>query len=137
MDKSALFKRSLDKQKEKLLESIENAKEARDNAPGAMESASDTRRSQAERLIVALEEQLKRLDKYAQGVDSSLLALREIKINSVLKKFLLVPEGLGGEEVEGIRLLSVDTPLGHALKGRGVGDKIDFNGQSLEILKIE
>jgi len=137
MDKSGLFKKWFNDQKERLLKSIERAKEARDNAPGAMESASDTRRSQAERLLTTLEDQLKELDKYTNGVNLSQLSFVEVDINSVPKKFLLVPEGLGGEEIDGVRLLSVDTPLGQSLLNKKQGDRFDFNGQELEILKTE
>ena len=54
MDKNEFAKKCFDKQKESLLKAIGKTKEARYNAPGAMESASDTRRSQAEKLVVAL-----------------------------------------------------------------------------------
>jgi transcription elongation GreA/GreB family factor len=137
MNKVELFEKCLDTQINKLQKSIEKAKEARDNAPGAMESASDTRRSQAEKLVTALEEQLKELNRYSVGTNPSELAYLEVNMNSDVKKFLIVPEGLGGVEVGGVRLLSADSPLGQLLTGRKIGSKFEFNRQELEILKTE
>ena len=36
-----------------------------------------------------------------------------------------------------MRLLSEDSPLGLRLAGKSIGDKFDFNGQQIKILKIE
>ncbi len=55
MNKKILFENLVIVRKLNLLSSIEKAKDARDNAPDATESHSDTRRNQAEKLVVALE----------------------------------------------------------------------------------
>ncbi len=50
----------------------------------------------------------------------------------------LVGISLGEVEAEGliVRTLSLASPLGSALKGRGVGESIAWRGSSLEILRI-
>ena len=74
MGKYELVKKCLGKQRDSLLEAIERTKEAKDNAPSAMESHSDTSRSQNEKLVVALEEQLSEIIKYEKSVDLSSLS---------------------------------------------------------------
>lgn len=137
MEKTDFIKRCINKRREILLKAIEKAKNARDNAPGAMESASDTRRSQAEKLVIVLEDQLKQIDKRVDAIDPSSLFYLEVEIDLVVKKFLIVSKDLGGVEMDGIRLLSTDSPLGQVLIGKKTGDSIEFNSQKLVILKSE
>lgn len=134
MNKTEIFKKFLDIQKKTLLKAILKAKDARDNAPSAMESHSDTSRSQNEKLVTALELQLKELESVKHDVQ---LIYFEIKTNSGLKMFMIVPMGLGGVEIDKVRLLSSDSPLGGILTSKRIGNKFDFNNQKLEILKIE
>jgi hypothetical protein len=137
MDKDKLFLTYLASKKTSLLKSIEKAKDARDNAPSATESHSDTRRSQAEKLVVALEIELNTIQKFEDNIQQVKLVYFEVEINYVLNKFLLVPSGLGGAELNGIRFLSEDTPLGNELKSKNTGDEFDFNGQKLVVSKVE
>lgn len=129
----------LDKQRESLLKALEKAKEARDNAPGAMESHSDTTRSQNEKLVEALEQQLKELEGATKKINLAGKQFPYFKtsFSQEKKKFILVPEGLGGQEIDGVRLLSESSPLGLLLACKNVGDKFEFNSQQIEILKIE
>lgn len=137
MDKDKLFLSYLADRKTNLLKAITKAKDARDNAPSATESHSDTRRSQAEKLVVALEIELNNIQKVEDNPQDVKLVYFEVEINYVLNKFLLVPSGMGGAELNGIRLLSEDTPLGNELKSKNTGDEFDFNGQKIKILKVE
>jgi hypothetical protein len=137
MDKQELFKRYLDEKKNNLLTSIEKTKDARDNAPSAMESHSDTRRSQAEKLVVALEIELDGLLKIVKRIVDIELLYLEVEINSQLKKFLIVPKDMGGIEIDKIRLISIDTPLGIVLKDKRSGDVFEFNSQRLKVLNVE
>lgn len=137
MDKDKLFLDYLTDKKKSLLTAIKKAKDARDNAPSATESHSDTRRSQAEKLVVALEIELDGILKIEDNLQDVKLVYFEMTINSVLNKFLLVPNGMGGAELNGIRFLSEDTPLGSEIKSKMVGDAFDFNGQKITILKVE
>lgn len=139
MDKLQIVNEFLTRRKENLLKALEKAKGARDNAPGAMESHSDTSRSQYEKLVAALEQQLKDLEETAKKINLSnkSFPLMEIGFNGEKRKFILVPEGLGGEETAEIRLLSENSPLGLQLAGKNIGDKFEFNSQQIEILKIE
>lgn len=52
--------------------------------------------------------------------------------------WLLVGASLGEVEVDGvtIRTLSLASPLGRALKGRGAGDRIPWRGAELSILSV-
>ena len=137
MDKKDLFKKYLNDKKESLLKSLERAKDARDNAPSAMESHSDTRRSQAEKLVVSFELDLNEVTKLQKDIDSIELKYIELTIDDLTKKFLIVPSGIGGAEMNGIRFLSVDTPLEIHLRNKNVGDIIEFNNQKLKIVKSE
>jgi transcription elongation GreA/GreB family factor len=137
MDKIVLLNKYLGQKKQELSKALEKAREARDGAPSAMESHSDTSRSQNERLVSALEEELKEIESYVSKINPLSLVYLEVKINYEIKKLLMVPTGLGGAEIDGIRLLSIDSPLGKQVFGKKEGDKLLFNDQETEILKVE
>jgi hypothetical protein len=137
MDKDKLFLSYLSDKKTNLAKAIEKAKDARDNAPSATESHSDTRRSQAEKLVVALEIELNSIQKVEDNLQDAKLVYFELTINGALNKFLFVPSGLGGAELSGVRFLSEDTLLGNELKSKNIGDEFDFNGQKIVVLKVE
>ena len=94
MDKLQIVNEFLTKRKEGLLKALEKAKEARNNAPGAMESHSDTSRSQNEKLVAALEDQLEDLDiiagRMASGNQS--FPFFTVSFNGEKKDFIIVPE---------------------------------------------
>jgi len=139
MDKSQVIKEIFEKKRKCLSKALKAAREARDTAPGAMESHSDTTRSQNEKLLAALEARLKNLEDLDQKITTGSFQPRffEVLFNGENKKLVIVPEGLGGEEVNGMRLLSETSPLGIVLKEKKLGDKFEFNGQTIEILKVE
>jgi len=139
MDKFQIINRILNKKKGNLINALAKAKETRDNAPGAMESHHDTTRNQSEKIVGVLEEQLEGLEEDMKKVNSTNrpFPFMEINFNGEDIKFILVPEGLGGEKIDGVRLLSEASPLGILLSGKHIGDKFEFNDQKIEILRIE
>lgn len=137
IDKDKLFLSYISDRKASLLNAIVKAKDARDNAPSATESHSDTRRYQAEKLIIALEIDLNVIQKIEENVQDAKLVYFEITTNNSLNKFLLVPRGTGGSLLNDIRFLSDDTPLGNELKSKNVGDEFIFNGQNMKVTKVE
>lgn len=96
-----------------LYSALETAKIAQRDAPSAMESASNTTRSEMERMVTALEINIANLKKQILQIpdklstDNKLWKLVEIK----KMKILIVPEGMGGEIIDGIRLVSENAPL--------------------------
>ena len=127
VDKSQIQK-IIDKKLLNIKKAILSAKNARDLAPSAMESHSDTTRSEKEKLINALQEELDKLDSLMENISD--LKLYKIKLGEEIMKVCMVPDGLGGEKVDDIRLLSFNSPLGKEISGKKVGDKILFNNLS-------
>jgi len=147
MDRIELIKEHLNREKEFLLKALQAAKETRDSAPAATESHSDTTRSQYEKLVIALEEKVRSIDDFSsilpKNLESkktgpiSLWSYVEISLNKNIIKLILVPEGMGGKELEGIKLISDNSPLGSLLIGKKLGEKFEFNEQRGKVLKIE
>ena len=94
-----------------LEKALETAKIAQRNAPSAMESHSDTTRSEMEKMITALEidinkvrENIKKLENY----EPKYFELDKLKL-------VLVPEGIGGRKIDGVMLVSETSPIGRKL----------------------
>jgi seryl-tRNA synthetase len=136
MDKIKLIKNHLKKERGKLLKAIKNTKRTRDSAPSAMESQHDTTRNQAEKLVVALEEELKKTDELLSNITSCKLKLFEFQLEKNLIKAILVPVGMGGKEINGIKLISEGSPLGSMLKNKKPGDDFEFNNQKGRVLRV-
>lgn len=141
------LKKQLRLKRKKLLFGIESAKKVRDQSPSAMESHSDTSRSEKEKLIFALENDLKKLDEIISSVpnklnnsnDNSIVSewrYIEISLAGKLLRICIVPEGIGGEVINDIRLLSSKTPLGEVILGKKKGDLFIFNQQEGKIENI-
>lgn len=120
-------------QKIALLEkAIAEAKKARDSAPSAMESHSDTTRSEQENLVLALTKSLSELQTlYKHPLSAS--HYYELTSPSSLLKFMIVPEGLGGQKIDNIFLISAQSPFATQLLSKKSGDTISFNGTSFII----
>jgi predicted metallo-beta-lactamase superfamily hydrolase len=95
-----------------LEESLATAREAQRNAPSAMESASNTTRSEMERMVSALEIDIARLKKQIKQLDSFEIKIGEIEIKGKKIKCCLVPAGMGGNKIGDIQMVSIDSPLG-------------------------
>ncbi|EKE05401.1 MAG: hypothetical protein ACD_19C00316G0002 [uncultured bacterium] len=134
MDFNKLLKQKLIEKREKLIKGLTAAKEARDKAPTAMESHSDTTRSQNERLAVALESELIKLDIIISDFSSSEWKCVELSIGDKALKVCLVPEGFGGEDIGDVKLISSNSPLGSVISGKKKGEEFTFNGQKGKII---
>ena len=115
MDWKEKIRESLVKEKEMLGKSLAAARFARDNAPAATESHSDTTRADQEKLVQALEERIKLVDDQMKTLDKA-----EVKyVDHEGMKLVLVPEGMGGKKIGDVMLVSVNSPLGEKLSLRG------------------
>jgi hypothetical protein len=145
MDKIKLIKSSLEKEKKTILNTIKKEKEIRDTSSSAMQSWSDTTRSQAEDLIFALEEKVKKIDELLKSLPENskpsknieLWSYIEFTLGEIKMKAIIVPEGIGGKEVEGVKLISENTPLGSNLIGKKVEGKFTFNNIKTKIDTIK
>lgn len=96
-----------------LYSALETARIAQREAPSAMESASSSTRSEMEKMVTALEIDINNLKKQILQIPQklsehgTLWTILEIKN----MKILIVPEGMGGEIIDGIRLVSENAPL--------------------------
>lgn len=111
MDWKEKIIKSLEEEIVVLEKALETAKIAQRNAPSAMESASNTTRSEMEKMITALEidinkvrENIKKLEKY----EPKYFELDKLKL-------VLVPDGIGGRKIEGVMLVSETSPIGKKL----------------------
>jgi hypothetical protein len=123
----------LERQNELLIRSRDQAKIARDSAPSAMESHSDTTRSEKEELVYALDRDIVAMHAYIKAaleMEPEYLVLTGE--NSTLK-VLLVPAGIGGKMIDDIMLLGMNSPLGQAVAGVKSGDEFEFNGQKWKV----
>jgi transcription elongation GreA/GreB family factor len=136
MNWKELVKKNLEERKNKILKSIASANDARENAPSAMESHSDTSRNQNEKLIFALKIDLANLEEVTKQIDNFDVKYFEIKQGSSILKVVIVPEGAGGEQINGVKIISIKTPLGEILKDKNLGDKFIINDRENEIANV-
>ena len=113
MDLLDAVRQNFQKKLQVLYSALETAKIAQREAPSAMESHSNTTRSEMEKMVTALEIDIDSLKKQISQIpqklstDNKLWKLVEIKN----MKILVVPEGMGGEVIGEIRLVSVNAPI--------------------------
>ncbi|KKU57235.1 MAG: hypothetical protein UX80_C0022G0015 [Candidatus Amesbacteria bacterium GW2011_GWA2_47_11b] len=105
----------LAKRKAVLERALAEARKAQKDAPGAMESYSDTTKSEMEKLVTALELDLKKLAESEKKLTSYTPKYFEMEG----RKIVLVPEGMGGDKIGEVLLVSETTPLGKKLLGGG------------------
>jgi transcription elongation GreA/GreB family factor len=139
------LKKHFNKRKSIILKAIESAKRARDQAPSAMESHSDTTRNQNEKMIEALLGELNLLNSFLKRTpekqNQNKLNVEEwtyVKagLGKNVIELCIVPDGFGGQVVEGTRLISIETPLGKVLMNKEENDLFIFNNQEGKVLKI-
>ncbi len=133
----------LDRRVAILDQGISQAQYERDHAATPTESHSDQTRQVADQLVASLEtekrillQQVKNLSRVPPIDVIGQNTIVTFTSDNVEKRVLLVPDGLGGETVDGVLLLSVSTPLGQALLGKKVFDRFDFLGTSICILNL-
>ncbi len=123
-----------EKERELLVRACNHAKATRDSAPSANESASDTTRSEHEKLVSALDEQIWLLDQNMKILEKFEVNYFEINNGGTKMKLVIVPEGMGGKKIDDVQVISITTPLGVMLKGKKMGDKQLLNGRDVEVL---
>ena len=116
MDWKARVRESLMSQREVLEKSLTAARISRDNAPAATESHSDTTKSEQEKLVHALEDEMKIASGQAKALETA--EVKYVEHNGM--KLVLVPEGMGGRKIGDVMLVSVTSPLGKKLAGERV-----------------
>lgn len=99
-----------------LQKSLQDAKTAQRNAPSAMESHSDTTRSEMEKLVTALEFDIYNLKKNIDKIPGNssngpMWKVTKINNNGVEMTVMIVPDGMGGDIIDGVRLISETTSL--------------------------
>ncbi len=147
MNKLKFIKKYVKNERQSLLRALDAAEEARDSAPSAMQSWSDTTRNQTEKLVFALKKKLDNLENVASTIPDntksistdkiSLWNYTEVKLGNLSMKLLVVPENISGKVVKKIRLISLESPLGKELMGKGSKSQFQFNNQKGEIIVIE
>lgn len=125
MDVLDVVRKNILRKIEIMEKSLKEAKIAQLNAPSAMESHSDTTKSEMEKLVTALEIDISRQKNYLSLVPSNLTPSnqkielwRNIKIDNkgILMNIILVPDGMGGDTIDGMRFVSETTPLVQGIK---------------------
>jgi transcription elongation factor GreA len=142
--------RHLEEQIQAKMESRAKLMDAFVEAPGLMQSKSDHTRqdiateiSVIDKSIQALREIIFQLETLAPD-DSAAVQIGHIVCLQIgdeePERFLLL-DGLGGVTLDDVSTLSVDTPIGHAVVGKEVGDQVSASvpgGQlSIRILSLE
>jgi len=129
---------NLIKVRENLIKSREEYKEAAKDAPGAMQSHSDTSKFQFNILADNIASQLQKLDdavillrEYGEkSTEAEIGAFLKIKENGEIRYFYLVPEGAGGFKVKmdsiDIQVLAVNSLVGKAFLFKKTGQEFEL-----------
>lgn len=119
-----IIRENFEREREVLEKALMDARRARKEAPSPNESRSDTTMAEKTKLITVLEMDLGRIKKFI-GVIPEKYESKGMGVWSYVElengmKIILVPDGMGGKVIDGVRLVSVTTPLGQKLVGNGV-----------------
>lgn len=120
-----------------LLQQIKDTEKARDEAATPMESHSDQTRQNAEQLIYALKDEVKRQKLLLSKLDQYKALLYTVRNSAGLKDFLIVPDGLGGQSVDNVYLLAESTTLAKNLINKKPGHNFTLNGSSNELVFVK
>lgn len=121
---------------------LAEAKFTRDHAATPTESGSDKTRQNAEQLMDSLADAKKKL-KLLEVELNKTSAFNGLATTNTLvtlrtppgtREFLLVPEGLGGQTINNIFLLSIASPLAKLFLGKKTGYTFSFNGGAYQIV---
>lgn len=144
MDYLIQLKTQFKADKKQLEEAIAHAQKARDEAPSATESHSDTSRATNERLVNALEQKLADLDNLISQIPTQISSSDKVRLwdkvvlasTSMRMEVVLVPEGYGGKQIGMLRLVSTDSPLGANIVGKSFGTKFSQGTNEFEITRV-
>lgn len=145
LNKLVIIQKCLERERKDLLNSIEKLVIARNESPLPSETRSDTSRIQADKMLLALKDQLVELDKLIHNLPKNIESSEKIDlwnyvelINSGTKlKIILVPEGYGGREIDGIKLISITTPLAKNLYHKSLKNNITVNNNTMTVLLVQ
>lgn len=123
---------------------LAEAKLTRDSAATPTESASDKTRQNAEQLMDSLSDAKKRLELQKKSLKhlppftglAALNSLVTLKTPLGNREYFLVPEGLGGQTIDDIFLLSVESPLAKSFLNQKPGYAFIFNGGGHQIVFV-
>ena len=115
MDWGEKVRENLQRRRAILEKSLVAARRTQREAPSAMESHSDTTKSEMEKLVTALEMNLGRLKESEKKLENYEPKYYEVDG----RKVVLVPEGMGGDKIGEVLLVSETTPLGQKLRLQG------------------
>ncbi len=124
----------LDRKLDSVEKHLQNAIFERDHSATPMESHSDKSRQLAEQMIDSLNDEKKRLVGLERNIKNFTPTLFALTTPIGNKQYALVPEGLGGELIGEITLISQESPLGRKLKESKKGEKFSLNGKEFTIL---
>ena len=147
MNKEVVYKtikEEVDSRVEKLQKALHNQKESLTSASES--TAGDKHNTSRAMMHIEIEKFSKQLSQLLQlkkviSKVNPLLSQGEITLGSLIETnkgwlFLAVP--LGKITIEGVDLMAISlaSPIGHALKGKKVGDSTQFNGQVWEVKNV-
>lgn len=115
MDWKVKILKSLENEIAVLEKALETAKIAQRNAPSAMESHSDTTRSEMEKMITALEIDINTVKNNIKIMANYEPKYHELNNNGKTTKIILVPDGIGGRKIDDVMLVSEASPIGKKL----------------------
>ncbi|MFZ3069133.1 MAG: hypothetical protein WA052_02335 [Microgenomates group bacterium] len=124
------------------IESVENSIKhvafERDNSATPMESQHDQTRQVANQLYNSLLEEKRSIQQLKRriGEFQTIYDLLNLS-NGTRYRFFIVPDGLGGITIDGITLISEDTPLSKIIIGKEVGFEYELNGHKFKIEKVQ
>jgi len=118
--------------------SIKKAAFDRDNSATPMESQHDQSRQIANQLYNSLLDEKRGIQQLKKriGEFQTIYDLLNM-VNGTKYRFFIVPDGLGGINVDGITLISEKTPISKIIMGKETGFEYELNGQKFKIEKVQ
>jgi hypothetical protein len=115
---------------------IKQAAIERDESATSTESAHDQTRQIANQLFNSLLEEKAKLQKLENVVKKYQNVLEIKKQNGEVFKAMVVPDGLGGKNIDGTLLVGEGSPLGQKLRDLKTYDVYEMNGVSYQVTDI-
>ena len=145
MDHLKILKKHLLDELKKTEDVLASTKISRNNSPSAMESHSDETRSRLEGVITMLEHKVKEINGFIKSIPTEkqtstviqLWSSADVELPDGKLKIFIVPEGLGGKQIEGTKFVSSKTPIGLSLLGKKAGEAFFFNDINGKVLSID
>lgn len=130
------LKQKISSDLEKIERQIQQTAKERDESATPMESHSDQTRQIANQLYNSLLEEKKKLLELQGQISkfNKTYSIKNLRDNSV-RNYYIVPNGLGGSNLDGIYLLSNSSLLAQKIDGKEKGFEFELNGQRFVILE--